>query len=103
MGPGLGPERGERVWHNALPLIWMVLVAGIGTMPPLISWGDNENWRVAFWIFGILGLIWCVLFTLWFRNHPGEHHLIGHISGFGGSREAIRGAGASTADEGRTR
>jgi MFS family permease len=30
------------------------------------------NWRWAFWLFGILGVFWCVFFALWFRNRPEE-------------------------------
>lgn len=30
------------------------------------------NWRQAFWLFGVLGVVWCVLFALWFRNRPEE-------------------------------
>jgi len=40
------------------PTIWTLLVAGTACTPPLI------NWRMAFWIFGLLGLLWCVLFAL---------------------------------------
>jgi len=29
-------------------------------------------WRHIFWAFGVLGLVWCVLFFFWFRNRPDE-------------------------------
>jgi nitrate/nitrite transporter NarK len=35
-------------------------------VPPLI------HWRSSFWLFGGLGMAWCVLFALWFRNRPAE-------------------------------
>jgi MFS family permease len=31
------------------------------------------HWRHTFWIFGGLGLIWCVLFYFWFRDQPHDH------------------------------
>jgi MFS family permease len=31
------------------------------------------GWRVTFWLFGLLGVIWVVLFARWFRNSPAEH------------------------------
>ena len=31
------------------------------------------SWRRAFEIFGVIGLVWAVLFYLWFRDVPSEH------------------------------
>ncbi len=30
------------------------------------------NWRETFWVFGGCGIVWCILFALWFRNRPEE-------------------------------
>ncbi len=30
-------------------------------------------WRHVFWIFGGLGVCWCLLFWLWFRDRPEQH------------------------------
>jgi MFS family permease len=30
-------------------------------------------WRHAFWIFGALGVVWCIVFWWWFRDRPDEH------------------------------
>ncbi len=30
-------------------------------------------WRHAFWIFGGLGVVWCVVFWWWFRDRPEQH------------------------------
>ena len=30
-------------------------------------------WRHSFWIFGGLGVIWCIAFWWWFRDRPEEH------------------------------
>jgi MFS family permease len=31
------------------------------------------HWRHSFWIFGGLGVIWCIAFCWWFRDRPEEH------------------------------
>ncbi|HXG11413.1 MAG TPA: MFS transporter [Gemmataceae bacterium] len=31
------------------------------------------GWRVTFWLFGLLGVVWVVAFAWWFRNDPAEH------------------------------
>ena len=70
-----------RLAGGLTPIIWALLVAGIATtvtteagekitqtiVAPLFS-----SWRHAFWFFGIVGIVWCVLFYLWFRNRPEE-------------------------------
>src|SRR5262249_43151338 len=30
------------------------------------------GWRQAFWVLGLIGLAWSVLFFWWFRDHPEE-------------------------------
>jgi len=30
-------------------------------------------WRHIFWIFGVVGLVWCGAFALWFRDRPDQH------------------------------
>jgi MFS family permease len=32
------------------------------------------GWRQAFWIFGLLGVVWCVFWWRWFRDDPAQHH-----------------------------
>jgi MFS family permease len=69
------------------PLIWMFLVKGVSsassveggpksTNPPLLlslgTYLGTDVWRVAFLIFGVVGLFWCLLFSFWFRNHPNQ-------------------------------
>ena len=49
--PAAGPTAG-----NILPLL----------LPPLLSW------RAVFWVFGLVGVVWCVVFALSFRNRPEE-------------------------------
>ena len=67
-----------RLMGGLTPIVWMALVEGIGRsegsdpapaapwLPPLI------HWRTAFWLFGLLGLVWCLGFASWFRNWPEE-------------------------------
>ena len=31
------------------------------------------SWRQALWLFAALAGAWCVVFFIWFRNHPSEH------------------------------
>jgi MFS transporter, ACS family, glucarate transporter len=62
------------------PLIWLLLVEGI-TITEVTENGEEitkrvtnplMDWRVTFWLFGAIGLTWCVLFTWWFRNRPDQ-------------------------------
>ncbi len=59
------------------------------------------GWRVTFWLFGMLGVIWVVLFARWFRNSPGEHpsvnqaelaHIEGHAQGHGSPATDLHGS-----------
>jgi len=50
-----------RLMGGLTPLVWILLVEVAG-LP----------WRAAFWIFATVGVIWCILFALWFRNRPEE-------------------------------
>jgi MFS family permease len=46
-----------------------------GAMTPLLVGPiiGFAGWRQAFWIFGLLGVIWCVWWWRWFRDDPGKH------------------------------
>jgi len=55
-----------RLMGGLTPLVWALLVAGTSYSDPLITW------RGAFWLFGAMGLVWCFLFAMWFRNVPRE-------------------------------
>jgi MFS transporter, ACS family, glucarate transporter len=59
-----------RLAGGLTPLIWMLLVAGTSWTAPIVSW------RGAFLMFGLVGVIWCVVFALFFRNHPRTHRLV---------------------------
>jgi ACS family glucarate transporter-like MFS transporter len=32
-----------------------------------------SGWRASFWIFGLLGVVWCVFWWRWFRDDPAKH------------------------------
>jgi ACS family glucarate transporter-like MFS transporter len=51
-----------RFMGGLTPLVWLLLVTGVGL-----------SWRVPFFIFGGIGVCWCLLFSTWFRNRPEEH------------------------------
>ena len=55
-----------RLMGGLTPLVWALLVTAKEGSEPLLTW------RQAFWLFGGLGIIWCVLFAWWFRNRPQE-------------------------------
>ncbi len=62
----------ERV--RAQGIMWMSARWGGAFTPVLVIWLLNfVNWRQAFQIFGILGVIWAVFFYRWFRDNPREH------------------------------
>jgi ACS family glucarate transporter-like MFS transporter len=69
-----------RLMGGLTPLVWTVLIAGIATtrmspsgdmvehtlLPPLL------HWRSAFYLFGVIGVVWCVFFAIWFRDRPAD-------------------------------
>jgi MFS family permease len=55
-----------RLMGGLTPLIWMALVD-----KKVLGEGENA-WRGAFWIFGVLGVLWCVAFAWWFRDRPDQ-------------------------------
>lgn len=65
------PQR-ERV--RAQGILWMSARWGGAFAPlvvtPVILW---TGWRIAFVLFGAVGLIWAVVFYRWFRDNPMEH------------------------------
>lgn len=55
-----------RLMGGLTPLLWAVLVAGTAWTMPLV------HWRTAFLLFGGVGLCWCILFVVKFRDRPNE-------------------------------
>ncbi len=81
----------SRAFHNWFPFtergfaqgtVWMAGRFAGGITPFLVlallfeTTHDGQtisHWRHTFWIFGSIGLIWCVLFWWRFRNQPEQH------------------------------
>ena len=83
----------SRAFHSWFPLqergvaqgtVWMAGRFAGGITPLLVGLfliragtvnGDPRSlyWRHIFWIFGGIGLVWCVLFWLWYRDRPEDH------------------------------
>lgn len=79
-----------RAFHNWFPFqergsakgaVWMAGRFAGGVTPFIVlamiydspSGGETVvHWRHTFWIFGGLGIVWCVLFFVWFRDHPEQ-------------------------------
>jgi ACS family glucarate transporter-like MFS transporter len=61
-----------RLMGGLTPLVWALLVEGLhwpgsssGT-----AFGGWLHWRSTFWLFGALGVVWCLFFAAWFRDRP---------------------------------
>lgn len=62
----------ERV--RAQGFMWTFARWGGAFTPPLVAWVFLfTDWRVAFMLFGALGVFWAVPFYLWFRDNPRDH------------------------------
>jgi MFS family permease len=62
----------ERV--RAQGIMWLSARWGGAFTPLLVFWVMTFlTWRQAFVLFGGLGIIWAVIFYLWFRDNPRDH------------------------------
>jgi len=63
-----------RLMGGLTPLIWALLVEGLRWpgSPSSEAIGGWIEWRATFWLFGILGVVWCILFAFWFRDRPEQ-------------------------------
>jgi MFS family permease len=53
-------------------------VSGAATMP-LVGWLLGVvGWRVAFALFGVVGVVWVALWRLYFRDDPRDHPRVSH-------------------------
>jgi MFS transporter, ACS family, glucarate transporter len=66
------PERG-----NAHGVIFMGTRLGGALAPPLVvllmTW---MGWRETFFIFGTVGIVWCVFWWRWFSDDPAQHRSV---------------------------
>jgi MFS family permease len=69
-----------RLMGGLTPLLWVVLVEGVyrfqegaaGEEVRTLMIAPILHWRATFALFGGLGLLWCLLFAIWFRNRPEQ-------------------------------
>jgi ACS family glucarate transporter-like MFS transporter len=54
--------------------IWLSSRIGGAVAPATIGllMAVSGGWEAAFWVLGVAGIIWAIVFTLWFRNRPEE-------------------------------
>jgi ACS family glucarate transporter-like MFS transporter len=65
------PKR-ERIFAQSL--MWACTRWGGAATPPLVLLSIAIfGWRWAFVVFAAMGLIWCAVFLLWFKDDPAQH------------------------------
>lgn len=65
------PSRERGTAHG---VIFMGSRAGGAFTPLLVGYIiSSAGWRTAFWVFGFVGVIWCVFWSRWFRDDPADH------------------------------
>jgi len=88
-----------RLMGGLTPLVWMVLVEGVARPPTATGAQEAElmfppilgTWRDTFWVFALIGVVWCIAFALWFRNRPEEKASVNRAE-----LALIRGGGAES-------
>lgn len=73
-------------------VVWMASRIGGGLTPLLVvpiqqRWG----WRMSFYLFGLLGIVWAAVWYWWYRDHPSQKR--------GVSAEEMREIGAASQPE----
>lgn len=64
--------KSERV--RAQGIMWLSARWGGAFTPLLVVWVLSfASWRVAFMLFGMLGIVWAIFFYRWFRDDPRVH------------------------------
>jgi len=53
--------------------VWMASRIG-GAISPLlvVPIQQRYGWRASFWVFGVVGIIWAVVWFAWYRDHPSQ-------------------------------
>lgn len=63
---------GERV--RAQGIMWLSARWGGAFTPLLVVWVLTfMSWRATFTVFGLIGIVWAILFYRWFRDDPRKH------------------------------
>lgn len=69
IGRWIPQQNRARAWG----IIWMTSQIGAALAPLLVVPIQlHYGWRVSFYLFGILGVVWSVVWYLWFRDSPRE-------------------------------
>lgn len=64
--------RTERARANGV--MWMGARLGGSLAPILAAWLiTGIGWRTTFALFGLTGVVWCLVFWPWFRDDPADH------------------------------
>jgi sugar phosphate permease len=59
---------------SAHGVVFMGTRLGGAIAPPLVAWLMKAfGWRQSFFVFGSIGVIWCVCWLTWFRDDPATH------------------------------
>jgi sugar phosphate permease len=60
--------------ERAQAWVWLATRVSAAATPALVLWLIMTiSWRRAFEVFGVIGLVWAILFYRWFRDDPGTH------------------------------
>jgi MFS family permease len=53
--------------------VWMASRVG-GAISPLlvVPIQQRYGWRLSFWVFGVVGVVWAVVWWTWYRDHPSQ-------------------------------
>ena len=64
----------ERERGSAHGVVFMGTRLGGAIAPPIVAWLMGWfGWRQSFFVFGAIGVIWCVFWLKWFRDDPAMH------------------------------
>ncbi|MCW5981357.1 MAG: MFS transporter [Bryobacteraceae bacterium] len=75
-------------------IMWMGARLGGSAAPPLATLVMLAvGWRYTFVVFGLVGLVWCVVFWFWYRDDPAKHSSVNeaelaYIRGYAAAAEA---------------
>ena len=60
--------------ERAQAFVWLATRVSAAATPTLVLWLITTiSWRRAFEVFGVIGIVWAVLFYRWFRDDPAAH------------------------------
>ena len=74
-------------------MVMSMSVGAIVTMGLTAKLLEYSDWRTVFRLYSLVGVVWAVLFFLYFRNRPNEHPRVNQ-----GERDLILSPGSSQAD-----